>query len=168
MSSYWECAKESHCVGLGRGISQYHLCAKVNNCRKKDRGKSEIKETKELIQKLKAKKARKNDIEETKQLIEKLKARKNKPKSKRLRVVKNYIEEYEKIYKQKLKELGVKNIYTPRYCNDSKIKTNRGNCQTLLSYTINRLNLYSDGIIPDKDKKVWLKHMKKLKKLDSI
>lgn len=302
--SYHLCAKESGCVGLGRGISEYHNCAKRNYCKKSD---SNLRETKQLIAKLKAKKARKNDIEETKQLIGKLKIKKvvkkikkrekdkqveritdffrtaasridfikgvinnvrdyqgyitdsnkprirkktkeeylflakrekerfpfnspwikknfpnvdlndpnllqdlykaldklkkyvkdkakrgddrnirtskirkmiddynknkPKPKSKRLRVVKNYIEEYEKIYKQKLKELGVKNIkydYTPRYRNDSKIKTNKGNSQTLLSYTINRLNLYNDGIIPDKDKRVWLKHMKKLKKMDSI
>ena len=36
--SYHLCARQiGQCVGLGRGIKEYHLCARNANCKKKDR-----------------------------------------------------------------------------------------------------------------------------------
>ncbi len=269
--SYHLCARQiGQCVGLGRGIKEYHLCARNANCKKKDREKVEkvvskikgrekdkaVKRIDKFFYETQArpaileimisniyeyqrhmesankprirKKTKDYWLEEARKAKEKVflksawmkknfpnadindptlpnqlrraekkliknkedvkdrtytrnfrtskiremiddynkdKAKGNRKEAqerKNLRVVDNYIREYEKIYNQKLKELGVTYIDTPRYCNFKG--TSRLNCQTLLNFTIGRLNLFSDGIIPENGFYVWLEHMDRLKK----
>jgi hypothetical protein len=174
--SYHLCARQiGQCVGLGRGIKEYHLCARNANCKKIDREKVEkvVKKIKERKSKKIIKKAvegfvlddlndvmgmsRLDIVRKKKQLEEA-----NKGNRKEQKYLQDYIKEYTKVYNQKLKELGVKKIETPNYCN-KKDNKNRSSCQSLLTYTINRLNLYNDGVIPDKSKDFWNKHLDKLK-----
>ena len=270
--SYHLCARQiGQCVGLGRGIQEYHLCARNANCKKMDREKVEKvvskikkreknkqverignflyeaqsipanlefmasniydyhslmaeankprirKKTKEFWLE-KARKAkekvnlksawmkknfpnadindpnlvrdirraernirnRKEELQDRKykrnnrtytirKMIDEYNKDKAKPKAnkgnKKKETVRDYIKEYEKAYNQKIKELGVKRIETPKYCNNPDNKKNRSNCETLLINTINRLNLYNDGVIPDKSKDFWNKHLAKLKKI---
>ena len=53
--SYHLCARQiGQCVGLGRGIQEYHLCARNANCKKLDRDKVE-----KVVKKIKESKAKK-------------------------------------------------------------------------------------------------------------